>query len=398
MADERVCRGCGAALQTTDEAKPGFVPASAMEKENILCRRCFRIRHYGEFMPVAVTEADYQAQVARIFDQPGLVLYVIDVFDLAGSLVPNLARFVLSSDVVVVVNKVDLLPEGVSYEGLGDWIRSRVEKTRVPVDDVLFVSAARGHGMDELLQLVFDRVDSPVYVVGMANTGKSTLLNGIAARADRTLAEPYTVSRQPGTTLALSELILDGPRGPVHVFDTPGLMYEARVVEKLCSDCLTTVIPRNRLRPKVYQLNPEQTLFLAGIARLDFVRGDRQPVVLYVSNELPIHRTKLSRADDIWERHRDDLLQVPCEKCRPTFERWRQYRLKRLRRDEKAAPGSIAVSGRGSDIVIPGLGWITLSGAAFEGVLSIPDWLHAVARPRLIGDISRRVGQGGDVL
>nr|WP_284199043.1 hypothetical protein [Alicyclobacillus sacchari] len=56
--------------------------------------------------------------------------------------------------------------------------------------------------------------------------------------------------------------------------------------------------------------------------------------------------------------------------------------------------GSLAISGRGSDIVIPGLGWIALSGRLFDGVLTLPDWLRPSLRPRLVGDLSRRVETG----
>ncbi|GMA56182.1 hypothetical protein GCM10025858_06850 [Alicyclobacillus sacchari] len=154
MVDEAICLGCGAPLQSSDEDKPGYVPASAIGKPDALCKRCFRIRHYGEFLLMTVDESTYQAQVSQIFDRPGLVLYVVDVFDLAGSLVPNLARFVLTSEVVVVVNKVDLLPERVQYTRLAEWIREQVERTRVPVSDVLFVSAEKQIGMEQVLQLV----------------------------------------------------------------------------------------------------------------------------------------------------------------------------------------------------------------------------------------------------
>ncbi|GLV14161.1 ribosome biogenesis GTPase YqeH [Alicyclobacillus hesperidum] len=390
MVAEIVCLGCGAPLQSTDEDKPGYVPESAVGKPDVLCRRCFRIRHYGEFLPVTVDESTYQAQVAQIFERPGLVLYVVDVFDLAGSLVPNLARFVLNSEVVVVVNKVDLLPERVQYTRLADWIREQVERTRVPVSDVLFVSAEKQLGIEQVLGLVEWETERPVYVVGMANTGKSTLLNAIAGRLSDKKA-PYTVSRRPGTTLALSRLEITGRHGRIELYDTPGLVHEARVIERLCVDCLRIVVPQSRLRPRVYQLNPEQTLFLGGIVRLDFERGDRQPIVLYVANDLPVHRTKLSRADEIWERHQDDILQVPCAACRPDFANRRSIRLQRVRRGEPSARGSLAISGRGSDIVIPGLGWIALSGRPFDGELSVPAWLGPSLRPRLVGDLSRRM-------
>ncbi|WAH38516.1 ribosome biogenesis GTPase YqeH [Alicyclobacillus dauci] len=389
----RICVGCGSELQSVDETQPGFVPSSAQDKPNVLCRRCFRIRNYGEFMPVAVSDADYQAQVAQIFDHPGLVLYVVDVFDLSGSLVPNLARFVMNSDVVVIVNKVDLLPKGVHYEGLREWIREQVQSTKVNVEDVMFVSAATKEGMDGVIERVIDEVSRPIYVVGMANTGKSTLLNAIASRFEMGKA-PYTVSRRPGTTLRLSRLNLEGPRGMLQFVDTPGLIHGTRVIDRLCADCLSLVVPDTRIRPRVYQLNPGQTIFLGGIARLDFESGLRQGIVLYVSNQLPIHRTKLERADDIWRDHQDDILQVPCEACRASFGSFKPHRIQSRRARERVPNGTIAVSGRGRDIVIPGLGWITLSGTAFQGQLWLPSWLDPAFRPRLVGDLSRRTTEG----
>lgn len=368
-----------------------------MDKENALCRRCFRIRNYGDFAPVSVSDSEYQAQVAQIFDAPGVVLYVIDVFDLAGSLVPSLARFVMGSEVIVVVNKVDLLPQGIHFDELRDWIRAQVEMTRVPVSDVRFISAAKATGIPELAQFIGAQTDRPVYVVGMANTGKSSLLNAIAKQFGRGHApfEPYTVSRRPGTTLALSSLTLEGPQGPVHVVDTPGLVHGTRVTDRLCENCLSFVVPDTRLRPRVYQLNPEQTLFLGGIVRLDFSAGVRQPVILYVSNGLPVHRSKLERAGVIWDTHQEDILKVPCPVCRPAIGELKPHAIQSVRTRQSVASGTIAISGRGRDIVIPGFGWITLSGAPFEGTVWVPSWLEMAYRPRLVGDLSRRTEEKG---
>lgn len=387
---DKACVGCGAQLQSLDQTAPGYVPESRVEADGVLCRRCFRIRHYGDFTPVTVSESDYQAQVAQIFDRPGLVLYVVDVFDLAGSLVPNLARFVLTSEVVVVVNKTDLLPDGVHVESLRDWISSQIELTKVPVTDLYFISAEKSEGTDDLFQLVAKQVNRPVYVVGMANTGKSTLLNAIAKFFSSDVTEPYTVSRRPGTTLKLSHLPLEGPLGQIDLVDTPGLIHGNRVVDKLCADCLSLVVPSTTVRPRVYQLNPEQTLFLGGIARIDFKSGVRQPIVVYVSNDLPVHRSKLERANLIATTHEDDILQVPCERCRPSFGTLTKHPVQSVRMRQSVPKGTIAISGRGRDIVIPGLGWITLSGKPFEGDLWVPSWLDIAFRPRLIGDLSRR--------
>lgn len=383
------CVGCGSLLQTTDETLPGYVPQSALLQPESLCRRCFRIRHYGEFTPVSVTESDYQAQVARIFDEPGLVLYVVDVFDLSGSLVPNLVRFILGSEVVVVVNKADLLPRDVHLEEMKEWIHTQVQLTGVQVSDVLFLSGRTKQGLDALTNRIIKETTRPIYVVGMANTGKSTLLNALYEQFEAG-KEPYTVSRRPGTTLAMSQLHVTGPEGPLTFVDTPGLVHGTRVIDRLCADCLAEAVPEDRIRPRIYQLNPGQTLFLGGMARLDFEAGARQPVLLYVSNRLPVHRSKLERAEAIWTTHREDILKVPCASCRAAFDKLKPRPVQTKRARERVPEGTIAISGRGRDLVIPGLGWITLSGKPFRGRLWLPTWLEPAYRPRLVGELTKR--------
>jgi len=58
-------------------------------------------------------------------------------------------------------------------------------------------------------------------------------------------------------------------------------------------------------------LNPEQTLFLGGLARFDFIQGERSSFIAYVANDVAIHRTKLTKANEFYEKHVGGLLQPP---------------------------------------------------------------------------------------
>lgn len=57
------------------------------------------------------------------------------------------------------------------------------------------------------------------------------------------------------------------------------------------------IAPQKEIKPKVYQLNAEQTLFLGGLARFDYVQGAKSSFIAYVSNDLKLHRTKTATAD-----------------------------------------------------------------------------------------------------
>ena len=45
----------------------------------------------------------------------------------------------------------------------------------------------------------------------------------------------------------------------------------------------------------------------------NFVEGERQSFTLYASNLVEIHRTKLSNADQLFEKHLGTLLKPPFE-------------------------------------------------------------------------------------
>jgi 30S ribosome assembly GTPase len=392
VTTDGTCLGCGAQLQSVREDEPGFLPNSALAKGQRLCKRCFRITHYGEFTRVNVTPLDYEREVSRVLDKPGIVLYMLDVFDLGGSLIPDLSKYISGSRVIVVVNKVDLLPKEVNIEAAKMWVKKTVAKTGISADEVLFVSAAKGQGFEQLILQLKAYGISPVYVVGMANVGKSTFLNRILQSFEM---EPvFTVSRMPGTTLGLTTAGIPFAGNNLVTFvDTPGLLHGNRMIDMLCPNCLKRAVPGSRLRPRVFQLNPGQTLWIGSFARFDFVFGDRQSVVCYVSNELPIHRCKLEKADDIFERHADDILEIPCPDCRKQFDRFIAHEIRCGLRSGKsprnASPAEFAPGRNGADFVIPGLGFITVFGQKLNGVLRVPDGVKVSMRRRLIGDISR---------
>jgi 30S ribosome assembly GTPase len=87
--------------------------------------------------------------------------------------------------------------------------------------------------------------------------------------------------------------------------------------------------------------------------------------------------------------HADDILQVPCPSCRAALGALRTYTLTTRPDVGKKKTARLALLKRGSDIVIPGLGWITLFGDPFEGTLHTPKLIEPTVRRRLIGDLSR---------
>lgn len=347
---ELICIGCGATLQSSDDTKAGFLPFSVLknadESEDLYCKRCFRLRHYNEVQDVELTDDDFLNMLHEISNKQALVVNIVDIFDFNGSFISSIQRFAGKNPVILVGNKIDLLPKSLKEGKMRQWLTERAHEAGVHPKEVFLTSAMRSDSVEALMNLIEkERKGQDVYVVGTTNVGKSTLINQIIKLATNT-EDVITTSYFPGTTLGKIEISLDDERVLV---DTPGIIQSSQIAHYLTPKELKQVTPRKEIKPKVYQLNVEQTLFLGGLARFDYIRGNgKQSFVCYLSNELNIHRTKLEKADELYAKQRGELLTPPYKDNLETFPE-----LKRFEFNVKEP----------SDLVFSGLGWISIEDA-----------------------------------
>lgn len=337
------CDGCGVELQTENEQELGYIPNSALDREHVLCKRCFQLKHYNKNVTVDLSSDDFLKMVSSIHDQEGIVVHLIDVFDVDGSLLKNLRRIVGNKKIYLVANKMDILPKSTNENKLIDWLYSVIKDEHLKVEDVMLISSKTGHGVDDLaMALESARNHQDIYVVGVTNVGKSTFINQLIQRSTH-LKEAITTSYFPGTTLDFIRIALDQTSSMI---DTPGIVNEQQIAHYISEGDLKTIVPRKEVKARNYQLNDQQTLFFGGLARLDFVKGDRQTFVCYFANELPIHRTKLTNADELYEKQLGELLTPPNEATKS--------RLPELVKQ------SYRITEPNTDIVFSGLGWVTV--------------------------------------
>ena len=131
-------------------------------------------------------------------------------------------------------------------------------------------------------------------------------------------------------------------------------------------------MPDKPLKPIVFQLNEEQTLFFGAMARFDFIKGEHQSFTCYTSNAIQIHRTKLERADDLYEGHKGEMLAPPAKADLDE--------LPKLVKHPIHIP-----KGKRMDVLISGLGWIKVnSEAGAELAVHAPKGIKVIARESLI--------------
>lgn len=365
--EEISCIGCGIMIQTENPAEMGYTPSSQLEKEEIVCQRCFRLKHYNEVQDVSLTDQDFLNILNQLGKTDSLIVKVIDIFDFNGSWLPGLHRFVGKNPILLIGNKADLIPKSLKKNKLIQWMRGQAKELGLQPIDVLLVSATKGLHIGEALEQI-DRYRNgkDVYVVGCTNVGKSTFINRIIKHVAGN-DDVITTSHFPGTTLDMIEIPLDDGKA---LYDTPGIINHHQMAHFVDKKDLKVITPTKEIKPKVFQLNEEQTLFFGGLARLDYLKGGRRSLVCYLGNGMTIHRTKLENADDLYEKHVGEMLQPPRKDELDTFP-------KLIRHEFTIKEGK-------TDIVFSGLGWVTVNDPGAKVAAYVPKGVNVMLRRSLI--------------
>lgn len=361
------CIGCGAIIQTDRPDEIGYTPRSALEKEKVICQRCFRLKHYNEVQDVALTDDDFLQILNEIGKTDSLIVKVIDIFDFNGSWLPGLQRFIGNNPVLLVGNKVDLLPKSTNKNLLIQWMQSQAKELGLRACDVSLVSSTKGFHIQETLEKIERyRNGKDVYVVGCTNVGKSTFINRIIKEVVGG-KDVITTSHVPGTTLDTIEIPLEDGQA---LIDTPGIINHHQMAHYVDKNELKVITPKKEIKPRVYQTNEEQSFFFGGLARLDYLKGGRRSFICYLSNELKIHRTKLANANQLYERHIGEMLQPPRKNNIDQFPELIRHEFK--------------INNEKTDIVFSGLGWITVDEPEAHVAAYAPKGVSVMLRPSLI--------------
>ena len=372
LSNKVYCIGCGVEIQSEDQNKQGYLPKSVVEKNidgNLVCKRCFRLKNYNEVSDVQLGAEDFYQLIKTLSKKDALIVKVVDIFDFSGSWIEDVVDIVGNNkDIVLVANKLDLLPKSVKQNKVKQWLFKMLKAKGIKVKDILLISAIKSQGVEEAASRIDElRNGKDVYIVGATNVGKSTFINKLIelTTGDKNV---ITTSHFPGTTLGMIEIPLDRATS---IYDTPGIILDYDIAHYLDAQSLKLVMPKKEIKARVFQLNAEQSLFFGGMARMDFVEGERQSFTLYASNLVEIHRTKLSNADALFEKHLGTLLKPPFEDNDSIF--------------KNQVKKSFTIDSRKMDIVISGLGWITVnsdSGCKID--IHVPKEIEVFVRESII--------------
>ncbi|MBR2840638.1 MAG: 50S ribosome-binding GTPase [Bacilli bacterium] len=259
------CSGCGAILQNLDENKEGYTD----DLNKPLCKRCFKITHYNEYITVDKDGDEFTQKLEFISSTNDLVILTVDFINMI-----DFDKINIKNPILLVFTKRDILPKNM-YE---DRILSKI-KTNLNIVDKMFISSMNNYNLDELLLKVkkYKKSDD-VYLIGLTNSGKSTLLNKLIKNYSDT-QNYITVSNLPSTTLDFIKRKIDG----ITFIDTPGLLDDV-----LSEEYLKKVTPNKMINPIVYQIKTDQIITVEDFLRIDVPKDNI--LIFYMSNSLKINR------------------------------------------------------------------------------------------------------------
>ncbi|KAG2441115.1 hypothetical protein HXX76_003967 [Chlamydomonas incerta] len=298
----------------------------ADEEPDVLCQRCFSLKHSGKVKvqaaETALPDFDLGKKVGRKIhlqkDRRAVVLCVVDMWDFDGSLPRAALRSLLPPGVtaetaapeelkfslMVAANKFDLLPAQATPTRVQQWVRLRLKQAGLPAPDKVFlVSAAKGTGVKDMVQDVRQALGyrGDLWVVGAQNAGKSSLIAAMKRLAGTAGKGEPTIAPVPGTTLGLLQ-VPGLPLGPKHrAFDTPGVPHGHQLTSRLGLEDVKQVLPSKPLKGRTYRVAPGNTLLIGGgLARLDVVSspGATLYLTVFVSAHVNLHLGKTEGAEE----------------------------------------------------------------------------------------------------
>ncbi len=286
MKKNKKCLGCGVVLQNDNILNIGYTP----NLENDYCMRCFKVKNYGEVNNVTTSHEDYLNILRDVSRTKDLVLYIVDILNIRENL-DDIKEY-LNNDIILVLNKRDILPKSVKDEKIINYL---IEKYNFK--DYLVVSSLSNYNMDLLYKMIYKyKTSNDVYLVGETNAGKSSLINKIVGNYSKGLPS-LTTSNVPETTLNKIRININNN---LSLIDTPGVVDEGNIIYHLDTKYYKVLNTKREIKPKTYQISKNQSLLIGDFLRIDYLDGDRNSFTLYIPNGISVRKIN-SKHDNLKE-------------------------------------------------------------------------------------------------
>lgn len=311
------CKGCGEILQYTNIELPGYAPREDFD----YCQRCFRLTHYGDTSKVNKEDTKNE-DILKAYKEINDALFVVicDPFDALFLSEDNLLANFEGKDVLLIINKIDLLPKNITEEKINKIYLESLKKCK---DVNCLLTYKNDESFNDLFFEVLEESGyKKIVFAGRTNVGKSSLINKLLE--DSVL----TTSIYPGTTIKVNRINYKG----YSFIDTAGLLDNESFLSHLNNNNIKKILPLKTLKRQMFQLYENQSYIINGLLRVDIKPVKNASIEFMVNNNLEVHRSKLENSDRYFDRNckNDSLRLLPLKSHKYEVSKAKTFYLKGL--------------------------------------------------------------------
>ena len=247
----KICIGCGVIMQTDDEKAIGYTP----DLKNDYCRRCFRLKNYGERKNKE--EINEDRILNKVNKSKGTAFFLIDFLNINQKTISLFNKIKIPK--VLIISKSDTLRRDMKPEKIKLWL----EQTYQIKDKIFFISNKPNFKSNNILKIGEELGFKTLFIMGITNAGKSTFINKLIK--EHGLKKEILTSNKPNTTLDFIKIKI----GDFTIYDTPGFTYE--------NDHLALI--KKEIKPISYIIKKNTTIIINDTYRLFFENNNK--VIFY---------------------------------------------------------------------------------------------------------------------
>lgn len=267
----KICYGCGVKLQCENSAGAGYIPENKVDNASY-CQRCFKMMHYG-VLSSSDTPKEINTIINAINKDNKFVIFLMDFLMMNLETIKIFKK--IKKDKLLVLSKADIIPKNMKEEKIKSYLKENYQIN----DDIRLISSFSFPKVEALIKYLFKRNITSVYIVGLSNSGKSTLINKIIEVSGSKM-QKITTNYTPNTTLDFIRIKINDN---LTIIDSPGF-----IVPSINDD---VILKKNNIKvsikPTTFQMKAGESLSIENFF-LNF--SENTSITLYMSNEFKTNK------------------------------------------------------------------------------------------------------------
>ena len=265
----RICYGCGSKLQKENADLAGYIPPEKF-RLSAYCQRCYRIMHYGMQFKTD-TPKEIKSIVKSINADNKHVVFLVDFLSIDTKVIDIFNQ--INQKKLLIISKSDIIPKSIKENMIKAFLVSFYHIST----DIRFVSSHNKYGVESLLNYFKKNKINETYIVGLSNSGKSTLVNKLIEECSSSMKK-ITTSEHSNTTLDFIRIQL---KEDLLIIDSPGFILPTLAIPQKPARVKTI------LKPKTFQMRAGETIKIENMY-INF--NEETSITLYMHNNLNVSK------------------------------------------------------------------------------------------------------------